>query len=173
MHTYFAYLFYKPILHSCLPLAHLYGKHQFIIKSEFMTQFFSITLCSITVCSHSRLTSVTKLIIGKVEQLWIMINTFFGFSNSFAYLQKQPSVVVLIKRCSENMWQIYKRPPMSKCDFNKVAEQFYWNHSLACVFCWKFAGLFSGHIFLRTRLDGCFCTYNENISSYGLKNGWL
>ena len=26
-----------------------------------------------------------------------------------------------MKRCSENMHQIYKRTPMPKCDFNKVA----------------------------------------------------
>ena len=28
---------------------------------------------------------------------------------------------VLRKRCSENMQQIYRRAPMPKCDFNKVA----------------------------------------------------
>ena len=28
---------------------------------------------------------------------------------------------VLKKRCSENMQQIYRRTPMPKCDFNKVA----------------------------------------------------
>ena len=27
------------------------------------------------------------------------------------------------KRRSENMLQIYKRPPIAKCDFNKVALQ--------------------------------------------------
>ena len=37
------------------------------------------------------------------------------------YIQKQPSRGVLWKRCSENMKQIYKRKPMPKCDFNKVA----------------------------------------------------
>ena len=31
--------------------------------------------------------------------------------------------VVLIKRCSENIQQIYKRTPMPKCDFNKVAGE--------------------------------------------------
>ena len=30
---------------------------------------------------------------------------------------------VLRKRCSENMQQIYRRTPMPKCDFNKVALQ--------------------------------------------------
>ena len=36
-------------------------------------------------------------------------------------LQKQPPRGVLKKKCSENMLQIYKRTPMPKCDFNKVA----------------------------------------------------
>ena len=39
--------------------------------------------------------------------------------------QKQPSRSVLIKRCSENMQQIYRRTPMPKCDFNKAAKQLY------------------------------------------------
>ena len=50
--------------------------------------------------------------------------------------QKQPSRGVLIKRCSENMQQIYRRTSMPKCDFNKVAKQ---------------------HLFSRTPLKGCFC----------------
>ena len=37
------------------------------------------------------------------------------------FLQKQPPRGVPRKRCSENMLQIYRRTPMSKCDFNKVA----------------------------------------------------
>ena len=34
--------------------------------------------------------------------------------------QKQLSRGVLSKRCSENLQQIYRRTPMSKCDFNKA-----------------------------------------------------
>ena len=30
-----------------------------------------------------------------------------------------------IRRCSESMQQIYRRTPMPKCDFNKVAKQLY------------------------------------------------
>ena len=41
------------------------------------------------------------------------------------YLQKQPPRRVLSKRCSENMQQIYRRTPMPKCDFNKIAKQIY------------------------------------------------
>ena len=39
------------------------------------------------------------------------------------------------------MQQTYRRTPMSKCDFNKVAKQLYWNRILARVFC-KFAVYF-------------------------------
>ena len=39
--------------------------------------------------------------------------------------QKQPPGGVPRKRCSENMQQIYRRTPMSKCDFKKVALQLY------------------------------------------------
>ena len=46
------------------------------------------------------------------------------------YTEKQPHRSVLCNRCSENMQQIYRRTPMQKCDFNKVAKQ---------------------------PLDGCFC----------------
>ena len=37
---------------------------------------------------------------------------------------KQPYRGVLRKRCSEDIQQIYKRTPMPKCDFNKVAKDF-------------------------------------------------
>ena len=39
--------------------------------------------------------------------------------------QKQPPKGVLMKRGSENMQKIYRRKPMPKCDFNKVAKQLY------------------------------------------------
>ena len=39
------------------------------------------------------------------------------------YIQKQPSKGVLKKRYSENMQQIYRRAPMPKCNFNKVASK--------------------------------------------------
>ena len=44
-------------------------------------------------------------------------------------IQKQPPRSVPRKKCSENMQQIYKRTPMRKCDFSKVAMQLYWNHT--------------------------------------------
>ena len=40
-------------------------------------------------------------------------------------MQKQPPRGVVSKRCSENMQQIYRRTPMPKRDFNKVALELY------------------------------------------------
>ena len=57
-------------------------------------------------------------------------------------IQKQPSKGILRKRCSENMQQIYRRTLMPKCDFNKAAKNFYWNHTLAWVFFFKFHAYF-------------------------------
>ena len=56
--------------------------------------------------------------------------------------EKQPSRGVLRKRRSENMQKIYRRTPMPKCDFNKVASQLYWNHISAWLFSCKFAAYF-------------------------------
>ena len=39
--------------------------------------------------------------------------------------QKQPPRVVPRKRRYENMQHIYRRTPMPKCDFNKVALQLF------------------------------------------------
>ena len=39
--------------------------------------------------------------------------------------QKQSFMDVLRERCSKNMHQIYRRTPMSKCDFIKVTKQIY------------------------------------------------
>ena len=41
--------------------------------------------------------------------------------NQSDFMWKQPPKGVLRKRCSENMQQIYRRTPIPKCDFNKVA----------------------------------------------------
>ena len=57
-------------------------------------------------------------------------------------ITKQPPRGVLNKGRSENMQQTYRRTPMLKCDFNKVALQLYWNHTSAWVFSCKFAAYF-------------------------------
>ena len=47
--------------------------------------------------------------------------------------QKQPSRGVPRKRCSENMQQIYRRTPIAKCDFNKVAIEITLQHGCSPV----------------------------------------
>ena len=44
---------------------------------------------------------------------------------------------------------------MPKCDFSKVAKQFYWNRTSPWVFSCTCC-IFLEHLFLRTPLDGCF-----------------
>ena len=81
--------------------------------------------------------------------------------------QKQPSRGVLKKRCSENIQQIYRRRPMPKCDFNKVALQLYCNSALAWTWmlsC-KFAAYFQ-NTFSYEPMDDSFCSFkirNTNV----------
>ena len=49
---------------------------------------------------------------------------------------------ILINTCSENMQQNYRRTPMPKRDFNKVAKQLYWDRTSVWVFPCKFAAYF-------------------------------
>ena len=70
--------------------------------------------------------------------LW---QSHFGLGFSL-YKQKLPFKGVLEKRCSENMLQTYRRTPMLKCDFNKVALKLYWRHTLAWLFSCKFTDYF-------------------------------
>ena len=60
---------------------------------------------------------------------------------------KQPPRCVLKKRLPENMQQIYRRTHMSKCDFNKVAKQLFWNLTSTWVFSCKFATSFQNPFF--------------------------
>ena len=59
---------------------------------------------------------MTKKYIRRLTNISVM-----GLTPTPGNTQKQPSGGVLKKRCSENMQQIYRRTPMPKCDFNKVA----------------------------------------------------
>ena len=72
------------------------------------------------------------------------------------------------EKCSRNMQQIYRRTPMPKCDFNKIAKQFCWNHTLAWVFSCKFVAYFQNsleHLWMAasepatspTQKEGFFC----------------
>ena len=64
----------------------------------------------------------------KIKILQAYLNNAWAWDNSsdsYKYiLQKQPPKGVLRKRCSENMQPIYRRTPMPKCGFNKVAKNY-------------------------------------------------
>ena len=62
--------------------------------------------------------------------------------NTTGTVQKQPSIGVHIKRCTENMQQVHRRITMQRCDFTKVTKQLYENHTLTWVFSCKFAAYF-------------------------------
>ena len=79
-------------------------------------------------------------------------NDAISFKNNQHYntphkIRKQPPIDVPRKRCSENMQQIYRRTPMPKCNFNKVALQLYLNRTSACVFSCKLAAYFQNTFF--------------------------
>ena len=93
--------------------------------------------------------------------LWL---TFLQISKSFVHsrpftiateaaLHKCSCKKVLWKCAVYYMWTL-----MPKCDFNKVAKQLNWNHTLAWVFSCKSCCIFSEYLFLRTPLGGCFCS---------------
>ena len=76
----------------------------------------------------------------------VIVDLLFGIcSSSYNFVivlqgcvtQKQPSKGVVIKRCSENMQQIYSRTTMPKCGFNKVTYVF------SCKFAAYFQNTFS------------------------------
>ena len=70
-----------------------------------------------------------------------------------SYFEKQPFRGVLRKKCSEIMQQIYRRTPMSNCDFNKVT--LFGMGVLLYICC-----IFSEHLYRRAPLGGCFFTQN-------------
>ena len=93
--------------------------------------------------------SLAKLQDSGVSVIYKNLQFIFSRLNSVQRLeirkmlfQKQPPRGVLKKRRSENMQQIYRRTPMPKCNFKKVAKQLYWNQTSTCVFSCKFSASF-------------------------------
>ena len=68
-----------------------------------------------------------------------------------AKCQKQPSRSVLRKRCSENMQQVYRRTTMTKYGFEIRLRHECFPINLLHIFRTPF---------LRTPLQGCFCSFN-------------
>ena len=60
----------------------------------------------------------------QLEKLTADLRTSFeshGSNDHSQIKEKHPLRGVFRKSCSENMQQMYRRTPMSKCDFNKFA----------------------------------------------------
>ena len=58
------------------------------------------------------------------HSFWItLVTATSSFSQCLNAIQKHPSRGDLKKKRPENVQQIYRRAPMPKCDFNKVAKQ--------------------------------------------------
>ena len=75
--------------------------------------------------------------------LWNLFNYLLLYTSAKNdYLYEQLSRGVLRKRSSENVKEIYRRKLMPKCAFNKVGLQ---------------------HLFIRTTLEDCFCTWDPEI----------
>ena len=94
-------------------------------KSCNKSDSFRIILCNI--CVFKRKEKSIKKNWGNQgvvkQQIWSSLS--FDNQKHCLKMQKQPSISVFRKRCSENMQQIYRRLPMPKCDFNKVALKLY------------------------------------------------
>ena len=118
-----AILLKKTLWHSC-----------FIVNfGKFLRKFFFRTHSGDFFCTdHLWATTFVFL-------FFLFLSEKYSKGNS-ANIQKQPSIGVLIKRCSENVQQIYRRTPIQKCDFNIVA--LYWNHTSTWVFSCKFDAYF-------------------------------
>ena len=88
--------------------------------------------------------------------------------------QEQLFLGVLIKSCSENIQQIYKRAPTTKFGFKKVALQFYWNQTSAWVFSCKFAAYFQNtfsweHLWMAVSYSWIWRS-NQNIWKYAKRS---
>ena len=101
LYSFFAFLFthFTPMLHS----------YTFLKMSE-NQRFFSFL-------------KAKKFLLDSCVRLLCLI--FDLIILKLGTTQKQPSRGVLRKRCSENVKQIYKRTPMTNCDFNTVALQYF------------------------------------------------
>ena len=122
-------------------------------KPYFCRDFFLID------SRHKRLKNTTDLLLFYEEHLYGFSesdrNVLYMFKGAFWTLpnvynevvykntsrfQKHSSRAVLRKKCSEKMQQIYRRTPMSKCDFNK-------NRTSAWVFSCNVDAFFQNNFF--------------------------
>ena len=108
----FAIFLETPVLELCCKFMKKWFQHEFFL---WILQKFLRTSTLKNICWRLLLQRATHLLFYVV----------------FYNVQRQPSRGVLRKRCTEHMQQIYRRTPMPKCNFNKVAMQLYWNRTSA------------------------------------------
>ena len=82
------------------------------------------------------------------------------------YFQRQPFKGLLIKGCSGNIQQIYRRTPMPKNDFNKVTLQLYWNHTSGWEFSCKFVAYSQNNFFLEYPWRAASVFYCQHVACY-------
>ena len=76
--------------------------------------------------------SSSRLVVFFIKHVLTKFAKFQGNTVCWIFFQKQPSRCVLIKRCPENIQQIYRIASMLKCDYRKAPM-------LKCDFnkCWS------------------------------------
>ena len=67
---------------------------------------------------------------------------------------------------STNMQQIYRKTPMQKCKFRKVANQLYFNHKFARAFSCKFAGYLQKSCFDEHLWGTTFANFHSTCLPY-------
>ena len=85
--------------------------------------FLKSLLCTLLIYEEDKIgqTKKEKKMLGSKNLFRSSRERKASITNKIRTFQKQPSISVLIKRCSENIEQVYRRTTMPKCDFNKVA----------------------------------------------------
>ena len=105
----------------------MFRNYRRLLYYGFQELFFaSDGFLGINILSFSFNITDTNWIIGKRVTIlkWTGYLGTWMCKLCFLLQQKQPFRGALLKRFSENMKQIYRRTPMPKCDFNKVASNF-------------------------------------------------
>ena len=104
--------------------------------------------------------NMTKSVVIFIEEILIRKPHFLCSIWFYIFLVRQIKSAIWVRRSiphpmcsykkkwSENRLQIY-RTLIPKCNFNKVAEQIYWNHTLAWGFSCKFAACFQSTCFVK------------------------
>ena len=152
---------YKCLIHSNI-FSNILGMLLFLkYITEYVTHYVSVYQALQKFCEFHRKATVLKSLLIELQAKRLKHRCFLVeftnflkteiyerlllepvLSTGVSFLDKQHSRGILRKRCSENMRQIYRRTPMPKCNFNKVALQLYLNPTLAWVLSCKFAAYF-------------------------------